>query len=108
VYLSKLRENGIVAFHVSNVFFDLTPVVGNLAHDAGLAALMQADTAISEVERKQGKYPSVWVVVARHAEDLLPLKENERWKELPPAPELSLWTDNFSNVLSVLRRRGLL
>ena len=106
VYLSKLTENGIVTFHVSNAFFDLVPIVGNLAEDAGLTALVQADTAISEVEKKQGKYPSVWVVVARHADDLQPLKKNERWKELHSAPELPLWTDNFSHVLSVLRRRS--
>jgi len=108
VYLSKLKENGMIAFHVSNVFFDLVPVVGNLAHDASLAALVQVDTTISGAEKEQGKYPSVWVIVARHAVDLLPLKSNERWKELQSAPELPLWTDDFSNILSVMRRRRLL
>jgi hypothetical protein len=104
IYLAKLTEHGIVAFHISNVFFDLAPVVGNLAHDAGLTALLQSDSAVSEAEQKQGKYPSVWVVVTRHAEDLLPLKKDGRWKELPAAPELAVWTDNFSSVLDVLRR----
>jgi hypothetical protein len=108
IYLAKLTEHGIMVFHISNVFFDLAPVVGNLAHDAGLTALLQSDTAVSEAEQKQGKYPSIWVVVTRHAEDLLPLKKDGRWKELHPAPELSVWTDNFSSVLDVLRKRRLL
>ena len=83
VYLAKLTEHGIVAFHISNVFFDLAPVVGNLASDAGLTALLQSDTAVSKAEQKQGKYPSVWILVTRHAEDLLPLKKDGRWKVTP-------------------------
>ena len=83
VYLAKLTKHGIMAFHISNVFFDLAPVVGNLAHDAGLTALLQSDSAVSEAEQKQGKYPSIWVVVTRHAEDLLPLKKDGRWKVTP-------------------------
>ena len=117
LFIADARSNGSVSrktdrawhrgVHISNVFFDLAPVVGNLAYDAGLTALLQSDSAVSEAEQKQGKYPSIWVVVTRHAEDLLPLKKDGRWKELRPAPELSVWTDNFSNVLDVLRRRRL-
>lgn len=107
VYLAALTDHGLLAFHISNVYFNLAPVVGNLAYDAGLTALIRSDVEITDAEQKQGHYPSVWVVVARQAEDLQPLSADQHWKELPPASELSLWTDNFSSVLSVFRKNKM-
>ena len=49
----------------------------------------------------EGKLPSSWVVLARDAEDLGALREDSRWQPLPPAPGMRLWTDDYSNILSV-------
>src|SRR5262249_58801214 len=35
LYLSKLAPDGLLAFHISNRYMDLQPILGDLAGDAG-------------------------------------------------------------------------
>ena len=36
LYRDKLADGGLIAFHISNRYLDLAPVLGALARDAGL------------------------------------------------------------------------
>ena len=47
--------------------------------------------------------PSRWVLVARSAEDIGTLVNEGRWSSLDDATG-PVWTDDYSNVFSVLRR----
>ncbi|HYN86287.1 MAG TPA: hypothetical protein VER32_13650 [Pyrinomonadaceae bacterium] len=102
VYLSKLNAGGLVLFHTSNRGLDLSAVVGGLARDAGLAAVIMDD---SEYLHDIGKEPSQWVAVARRAEDLSALRGDARWLPLEehPARRFVLWTDDFSDIVSVFK-----
>jgi hypothetical protein len=44
------------------------------------------------------------VVLARDAADLQPFAADARWKPLTAPPYLPVWTDDFSNILGVLKR----
>ena len=44
IYLDKLKPDGIVAFHTSNLYLRLEPVVGNIAAKLGCVALMQSES----------------------------------------------------------------
>jgi hypothetical protein len=101
LYLSKLTENGILAFHITNRRLNLEPVMGNLAHDASLVALYDRDLSPGP----PGKESSEWVVMARRPEDLHALTADHLWKPLRPEPNTRVWTDDFSNILSVLQWR---
>jgi len=106
LYLDKLADPGLLAFHISNRHLDLEPTVGNLAHDAGLVALSQLEGVIGKDEaRRDGRTPSHWVVLARRPEDLGALREDHRWRPLSPRPDRRLWTDDFSNILEVIKWR---
>jgi spermidine synthase len=104
LYLEKLAPGGVVAFHISNQYFDLRPVLAGLAQDAGLAAMAQDDVTVSAAEAAAGKRGSQWVVLARDRHDFGALADDPRWYtlEVPGAP---LWTDDYSSVLSVLKLR---
>ncbi len=99
LYLSKLAEGGLVAFHVSNRALDLHSVVGGITHDAGLYSVVFDDLSF---DREAGREPSQWVVVARRAEDLTALRTDERWQTLKPR-RLESWRDDFSNVVTVFK-----
>src|SRR6185295_3033617 len=43
LYLSKLEDHGLILYHISNGYLDLRPVLGDLAQDAGLIALVRDD-----------------------------------------------------------------
>ncbi len=103
LYLSKLAERGLLAFNVSNRYLDLRPVLGDLARDAGLVCLSQDDTSVSEAEIENGRFPSQWVVMARREGDLGKLVQDPRWMALPGRSGRQAWTDDFSNVLSIVR-----
>lgn len=101
LYRSKLREDGIVAFNISNNYVGLEPVLGNLAHDAGMACVGQADE-----ESGQDGLPetdaSDWVVMARHVRDLRAVASDKRWHDCRRSPGSAPWTDDYSNLLGAL------
>lgn len=103
IYLRKLMPGGVLAFHISNVYLDLHQVLGNLAQDAGLVCLVNLDTGVGENDMKNGKLPSLWAVMAREQGDLAALAHDPRWKPLPAALGARVWTDDFSNVLSIIK-----
>ena len=100
LYLGRLADGGVIAFHISNIHIDLRPVLANLAGDAGLAGLCEDDGAGGAA----GKGASTWVVLARKREDLKPLSDGPAWQELRPDPAVGVWTDDYSNLFGVLRR----
>ncbi len=104
IYLSKLAPTGFLCLHLSNRYLDLVPVVGNLAHDAGLICLARLDTAEKE-EVKAGKYPSTYAVLARQAALLQPILENPHWQRVGHDPAAPFWTDRHSDLVSVFKWR---
>jgi hypothetical protein len=102
LYLSRLAPNGIIALHISNLHLSLSPVLGRLAEDQGLVALWQREPATAG-SLADGKFPSEWMVIARARADLGALATDPRWKPPVIAPDTPLWTDDFSNILSVIR-----
>ena len=103
IYLRTLQPRGVIAFHVSNRYMQLQPLVGDLANADGLTAIAQDEQKISAAEEDAGKAPSAWVLVARSPEDLGPLLADTRWHRLEPRPAPRVWTDDFSNPLGVMR-----
>jgi predicted membrane-bound spermidine synthase len=104
IYLSKLDANGILAIHISSQNLDLSQVVGDLANDAGLYCFFQNDDYIDySDDQTRGKYTSTWTVMSRHYSSLEILKKKTNWKFIPPRLNAQPWTDDFSNILSVIR-----
>jgi hypothetical protein len=104
LYLSKLADHGIIAFHISNRHFNLAPALATVAKSYSLSTFIMEDTTLTFEEARNGKEPSVWVVMARSPEDLNPVTADGRWKSLSAPDNFRLWTDDFSNLLSVLKR----
>jgi hypothetical protein len=101
LYLSKLAPGGLLAFHISNRNLDLRPVVADLATSRNLTGIYLEDKVADPVK---GKDPSGWVVMTRKDSD------NGALAKTPIAYPLiadgkHLWTDDFSNILSVFRWR---
>jgi hypothetical protein len=103
VYLDKVAADGLIAFHVTNKYLDLAPVLDGLARARGLHGLIQHDDHLSQDDVAKAKYWSSWVVLARTTQVLRHLAADRRWKPLPGAAHSPVWTDDFSNLLGVLR-----
>jgi SAM-dependent methyltransferase len=103
LYLRKLAPGGRLALHISNNYLELEPVFANLAHDAKLTCLTRYDPANTPGETFRGKSASLWMIMARQPEDLAQLNQDRRWREGRRNPNQRTWTDDYSNLLSVLR-----
>ncbi|MGH8667871.1 MAG: spermidine synthase [Burkholderiales bacterium] len=102
VYLRHTRPGGIVAFHVSNRFLDLIPVVARLAKEHGAHAVLVNDDPDDEDDSLRSR--SDWVLVSRDARAL----ERETIVEAgaQPAedrPQWRTWTDDYSNLIQILK-----
>jgi len=102
LYLSHLNPQGVLMFHISNQHLLLGPVVARLAASQSLVALEQVDL-MTEQPQPVGKSPSHWVAMSRTAANLGPIVTDSRWRTPRAAADTPLWTDDFSNILSVLR-----
>lgn len=102
VYERVLDEHGILFVHISNKHLNLKPVVAALARDAGLSALIEAYEPDEKVDGDLA-YPAEWVVLARRMSDLGPMPTDSRWKILPSRTAYRVWTDDYSNVFSVIK-----
>jgi len=100
LYLSKLAPGGMLAFHISNRTLDLRAVLAGLAGELNLVGYSRDDR---EADLTGGKDPSRWAVMARRVEDLGDLVRNPRWESLRDHPRPVIWTDDFSNLIGVLR-----
>ena len=100
LYLSRLAPGGALAFHITNRHLVLAPVLARLGLNHGLAVRFQQHRANQAIT--PGQFSSDWMVMARNEGDLGSLATDARWS-VPAIPQATpLWTDDFSNIISVL------
>ena len=103
LYLTKLVNDGILAIHISNRYLDLGPILGRAASELGVTALISSDDGSTEEESEQGKFSSTWVIFSRSETALAAFTQSLGWQALEAGRDL--WTDSYSNILHVLKRR---
>jgi len=99
VYLKHLAPDGILAVNVSNRYFNLGLQVYRLAEALDLQTVLIED-------RGDGiqSYDSIWLLLAQNADTLQIPGVTARQALRPVLPaSLRLWTDEYSNLLQVLR-----
>ena len=116
VYLKHMKSDGILAYHISNLHFDLQPVILGLANSRDLTVKFQRNDADSET----AALASIWALVSPSAERLARIDQAEKTqlvqaraikagsaksqsvKAQRPVGRPILWTDNRNNLLEVL------
>ncbi len=101
-YRRHMAPGGVIAFHVSNQYLDLSPVLGNLARAAG----MEARVVDSPGREDRGEFAARWVLLAdAGAGDGLFARKEFRWaaEGIPERAALRVWTDDYSSLLPIVR-----
>ena len=89
LYRRHLTSDGLLAIHISNLHFDLRPVVRALATDAGMRSIWISDNGDG-----QGEDPNDWVLLTNNKSVYDAVQaQAELWPE-DNMREL-LWTDDF-------------
>jgi spermidine synthase len=98
IYQRHMKPGGVIAFHVTNRYVDLIPVVEALAHARGLHVIHIADEAEESMASR-----SDWLLLSDSRELLDRPELAEFATEIVPRRDWRLWTDDFNNLLQVLK-----
>jgi len=99
VYLRHTQPAGVIAFHVSNRYLSLAPVVEKIAQAKGLHAALVEDTPDASANLDL----TDWVLVSRDPQALLREPILGATSVPEPIPGLEPWTDDFNNLFGVLK-----
>jgi spermidine synthase len=102
IYCAHLSDGGLLAFHISNDYLDLKPVLAALAADAKQPLVCLAKEDYSAEDKLRGTSPSHWVVLASRPEDVK-LLNGKGWYTVAPKPGIPVWTDDYCNLLGVFK-----
>jgi spermidine synthase len=105
LYASKLAPDGAMIFHISNRHLDLEPQMAALAKAIGWQALQFSDYNIDTKTAGLGKSASQWVMLTRRQSQFGNLNLDDRWTPLQEGPNMRVWTDSYSSLLSVFKWR---
>ncbi len=98
IYRRHMKPGGIIAFHVTNRFLDLVPVVARLAEAQHLAAVLVSDDGEDSMASR-----SDWVLVSDSEASLRAPQIAGGQSPMELRPEWRLWTDDFNNIVQVLK-----
>jgi len=99
LYAKHLRPGGVVAFHVTNRFLDLVPVVAGIAAANGMEAVWIHDEGEAALANR-----SDWVLVSKNHALLASPRIADAATPIDAHADWRVWTDDFNNLFEVLRR----
>jgi hypothetical protein len=100
LYLKKLNDNGLLAFHITNRHLAIKNVLADHINTMHLAALLQE----FKPETEQPLVVATdWVVISKNPERLQRLQQSRlgHWQKLPLTFGLHPWTDDFTHIIGI-------
>jgi SAM-dependent methyltransferase len=101
LYKRKLKPNGLLMVHTSNRFLRLARVVVATGAKAGFVADVGNDYSSEHIFVRAS---TSWVALARDISVLKPI-EGDEYHRVSPLADAPVWTDDYSNVFSILKWR---
>ena len=96
IYQRHLVPDGVLAIHISNLYFDLQSIVAGLARENSMQC-----TFVLDDSQVQGSLKSSWVLLSSSNQTLSQALGGK--PTVPPVGKPVLWTDDRSNLLDSLK-----
>ncbi len=94
-----MRPGGVIAFHISNQYLNLAPVLGRLAEAEGMASRM-----VDSPERdERGEFAARWVLLSDGDEIFGRKAFAGAAERVPEESGVRVWTDDYSSLLPIVR-----
>jgi hypothetical protein len=103
VYLRHLKPDGVIVFQATNRFVDIAPVVERLAAEFGLTAVLVEDVADSDEGADYWISATDQIIVTKNARLLAAEPVQSVAQPLTPRPDFRVWTDDFYNLMRILK-----
>jgi SAM-dependent methyltransferase len=98
VYLKHMKPGGVIAFHVTNRYLNLVPVVAGLAAAHKLYLVHIADNGDTSLASR-----SDWLLLSDRRESLAYPALTDAATEVEVRKDWRLWTDDYNNLVQVLK-----
>jgi hypothetical protein len=93
-----MKPDGVIAFHVTNRYLQLAPVVKLLADEVGMeAVLITDDPDDPHLSRTD------WVIVTKNRDFINDPDVVAKRAKIDPIKGLTPWTDDFNNLYRILK-----
>lgn len=100
IYLRQMKDDGVIAVHVSNRYLDLIPVVENLAAHFNLGLATIAD----DFTEDWWVYRTTWVLVTKNKALLANEKIHDVADDASTDKRMhTLWTDDYASLYEILK-----
>jgi hypothetical protein len=103
IYLRHVKPGGAIVFQATNRFVDIAPVIERLAAAAGLTAVMVSDYPENTKAADYWLADTDQIIVTRNPDLLAAEPVKSVAQPLVPRPDFRIWTDDFYNLLRVLK-----
>lgn len=118
LYLSKLKDGGALVVHISNRHLNLEPVIHNIAKSIGAYSLIKTTPHV--FQKNIGEHGimhqmNIYAVVTKDDVLYSHLKNKQitlqdarggevpTWQDTTPKDNVGLWTDKYSDIVSVIK-----
>jgi spermidine synthase len=99
LYKRHMKADGVIAFHISNRYLDLSGVTKQLADDVGMQVIQVTD----DPGEDSYLYRSDWVLITNNTKLINSLLEKKLATQVAARKNLRPWTDSFNNLFEVLK-----
>ena len=105
IYEKKIRTEGIIAYHISNIYLDLSKILIPLCHEFDINCALVKNKSVPESRI----YSSVWFVMSKNDNffNYLNNYNNENvkitFRDKSERPKSRYWTDDRNNILPLLK-----
>jgi len=106
LYFKKLRPDGVFVLNITNRHINLEPLLAELFHKYNMTSMLWRDAQTHRELEAEYRFPSAWVIASRRKDALAPFLADARWRPLQRRSGMRLWTDDYSNLFSVLKWPG--
>ncbi|MEK6594153.1 MAG: fused MFS/spermidine synthase [Pseudomonadota bacterium] len=102
-YVRHLKPGGVMVFQATNRFVNIAPVIERLAAVSGLTAVLVSDFPQGAGGADYWLANTDQIIVTGNTELLQADSIQAVAEPLPPRPEFRVWTDDFYNLLKILK-----
>jgi hypothetical protein len=99
LYKRHMKPDGVIAFHISNRYLDLSGVTKQLANHIGMQAIQVTD----DPGEDSYLYRSDWVLITNNTQFINNLLDKKLATFVTEKKNLRPWTDSFNNLFEVLK-----
>jgi spermidine synthase len=104
IYGKHLKNDGVLAIHISNRYLDLEPVVQRLARELSYQMIL-IDSPDGKEVGQDWVYSATWILLSRSEEFIEKVEANgEIRTDLSGLQDLPLWTDDYASIFRILRK----